>query len=178
MSDDTATTEQEPRPTKAELLERINTERDALESTLARLRPEQMTAPGPNDDWSVKDHLAHVATWYRSLLALLEGRSRSEAVGISREDYEHGAEDSVNAIIDARNKTRSLEDVLDDLRVTDRQVMAVIERLSDEDLYLPYSHYQPSDPPYNPAPVIGWIIGNTREHVAEHHGYIRALVGA
>jgi uncharacterized protein (TIGR03083 family) len=177
MSDDDAAAQTEPRTTKAELLERINAERDALEATLARLRPEQMTSPGPNDDWSVKDHLAHVATWYRSLLALLEGRSRSEAAGITREEYEQGTEDSVNAIIDARNKARSLDNVLTDLRATDRQVMAVIERLSDEDLYLPYSHYQPNDPPYNAAPVVGWIIGNTCEHVAEHHGYIRALVG-
>jgi uncharacterized protein (TIGR03083 family) len=178
MSDDTAAAQTEPRITKAELLERISTERSALEATLARLRPDQMTSPGPNDDWSIKDHLAHIATWYRSLLALLEGRSRSEAVGISREEYEHGTEDSVNAVIDARNKARSLDDVLADLRATDQQVMAVIERLSDEDLYLPYSHYQPSDPPHNPAPVIGWIIGNTCDHVAEHHGYIQALVGA
>ena len=35
------------------------------------------------DGWSVKDHLAHVAAWEHSLLALIEGRDRPAGMGLS-----------------------------------------------------------------------------------------------
>ena len=44
--------------------------------------------------------------------------------------------------------------------------------MSDDDLALPYSHYQPNDPPYNAEPVAGWVAGNTSEHYEEHIGWL------
>jgi hypothetical protein len=47
--------------------------------------------------------------------------------------------------------------------------------MTDEDLQRPYSHYQPNDPPHNPAPVLGWITGNTNEHYEEHSSWLGNL---
>ena len=33
--------------------------------------------------WAVKDHLAHIAAWELSLLALLDGDDRRKAMGVS-----------------------------------------------------------------------------------------------
>ncbi|HEY4384036.1 MAG TPA: DinB family protein, partial [Ktedonobacteraceae bacterium] len=48
---------------KAELLTHIQAEYDRFEALLASLSEEQMTIPGVNGTWSVKDNLAHLTTW-------------------------------------------------------------------------------------------------------------------
>src|SRR5215210_246839 len=63
-------------PTKADLIEGINGAWSNLERTIAGSDEEALTTPG-GDRWSVKDHLAHIESWERYLLALLERRSPS-----------------------------------------------------------------------------------------------------
>ena len=48
---------------KAALLAMIQAGYEQLEVLLATLSPEQMTIPGVNGSWSVKDNLAHLAAW-------------------------------------------------------------------------------------------------------------------
>ncbi len=160
---------------KTELMERIHGSRAELERLVNRLDAEQATAPG-SDGWSVKDHLAHVAMWEQSLLALLEGRSRSAAIGVDQGTYETTDTDGLNAILHERCKALSLADALSLFRRSHEQVLAVLASMSDEDLFRPYSHYQPGDPPHNADPVVGWVAGNTFDHYAEHIGWIRALL--
>jgi len=51
--------------------------------------------------------------------------------------------------------------------------------LTEEDLVKPYSHYQPQAAGEGDnRPVIGWVTGNTFDHVSEHHDAMRALAGA
>jgi hypothetical protein len=51
--------------------------------------------------------------------------------------------------------------------------------LTDEDLVKPYSHYQPQAAGEGDnRPVIGWIMGNTFDHVSEHLDAMRALAGS
>ena len=56
------------------LLERVDTSWNELSELVAKLGPDGLARTGP-DGWAVKDHLAHVAAWEHSLLALIEGRS-------------------------------------------------------------------------------------------------------
>ena len=165
----------EPRHSKAELLARINDSRAALELLVNRLDEDRAVAPGA-DGWSVKDHLAHVAVWERSLLALLEGRPRHEGMGLDRATYEDGDSDAINAALYARHHDRPLSEVLADFRATHERLLSVLSGMSDEDLYRPYSHYQPGESPQNDDPVIGWIAGNTFGHYDEHAGWIRQLI--
>ena len=162
-------------PTKAELMERIDRARAALEDAIGGASTERLTAPG-DDGWSVKDHLAHLAAWRHSLLALLEGRPRHAAMGVDRVTYETAGEEGVNAFLYERDKDRPLDEVLAAFRGTHVQVLAALAPLSDLDLLRPYSHFQPDEPPFNPDPVVGWIEGNTFEHDEEHLGYIERLL--
>lgn len=177
MTDSSAGSEAtEPRHSKAELMARINDSRAALEQLVNRLDEDRAVAPGA-DGWSVKDHLAHVAVWERSLLALLEGRPRHEGMGLDRATYEDGDTDAINAALYAQSHDRPLSEVLADFRATHERLLSVVSGMTDEDLYRPYSHYQPGEPPRNDEPVIGWIAGNTFGHYEEHTDWIRWLVG-
>jgi uncharacterized protein (TIGR03083 family) len=170
------TEDEERRLTKAELLERMAASRQVLESAIAGKDEATLTRPGA-DGWSAKDHLAHLTVWQRSLMALLEGRSRPAAMGIEdlTQEEESGFAD-VNAVLHDRFKDQPLDQVLAEFRQSRQDLLAILDRFSDDDLYKPYSHYQPHDPPYNPDPVIGWIIGNTFGHEEEHLEWFEGLL--
>ncbi len=163
--------------TTAELLAQIGQSWSELMRTLQALTTDQLATVRDAQDWSAKDHLAHITTWEQSLLALLQGRNRDEAIGLSEAEHDLPDIDAVNAIVARRNRERTLADVLAAMERSHQEVVTAIAALSDEDLFKPYSHYQPDDPPADDRPVIGWIIGNTIEHYQEHNEYIRVLNG-
>jgi hypothetical protein len=120
----------------------------------------------------VKDHLAHLAAWNLSLVALLEGRDRDAALGIGGVPDE----DSANHVLQRRHRDLVLDEATA-LQLGSRQMVRdALARLQDVDLSRPYSHFQPDRPGPNGAqPVLGWINGNTDEHADEHSAYIREL---
>lgn len=174
------TTQTEPRHTKAELLAKMDAAYTDLDNLLAPLSEQQLTTPGGPDGWSVKDHLTHLSAWHRSLIALLEGKDRTAALGLD-EQAAHAAQaqegfDPINDLIYRTYKDRPLAEVRSDFQATRQRVQDILGAMTDDDLYRPYSHYQPNDPPPNPNPVIGWIAGNTFGHVEEHLEWIKALL--
>ena len=174
MSQTPAPDEAQTHPrTTAALLDRIEEAWSELDQTLGALSEAQLTTISDAQGWTAKDHLVHITTWEQSLLALLQGRDRWQATGL--EGGEHGEIDDVNAEIYRRNRHRTLQDVMVTFRGFHQEVVAAITALSDADLFKPYSHYQPQDPPFEAAPVIGWIVGNTYEHYLEHASWIRGL---
>jgi hypothetical protein len=133
-----------------------------------------LATTGP-DGWAVKDHLAHVAAWEISLLALIEGRDRPKAMGIDNLQEENV--DEINRLVFVLHREKSPAEALRFFRETHAQLMAALAKLSPADLELPYSHFQPSDPDES-RPVLEWVAGNTYDHYAEHIGWIRELAGA
>lgn len=124
------------------------------------------------DGWTVKDHLAHVAAWEHSLLALLEGRDRSGAMGLNQPLEEI---DSINEAIRKLHATDTGDEALGYFRDSHAQLMATLGKLSDADLQKPYSHYQPSDLDEK-RPVVGWVAGDTYDHYAEHIDWMNQLL--
>jgi uncharacterized protein (TIGR03083 family) len=124
------------------------------------------------DGWTVKDHLAHIAAWEHSLLALIEGHDREKAMGLS--EAVEGIE-NVNEAIRKLHETDTPEEALAYFRDSHARLVAALGKLSDSDLQKPYSHYQPADPDEN-RPVVGWVAGNTYEHYAEHIGWMNQLL--
>jgi hypothetical protein len=145
----------------AELAELVNQVQDA--GGLTRVEA---------DGWTVKDHLAHIGAWERSLLALIEGEDRAAAMGVSE------TVEGTDAINEEVRKLHTL-DTPDEARAYFRdshaQMVAALEKLSDADLQKPYSHFQPSDSDEK-RPVVAWVAGNTYEHYAEHITWINHLI--
>lgn len=165
-------------PRKVDLLRRIGESRAKLEREVDRLDDARLTALGP-DDWSVKDHLAHVAIWEEFLIAVLEGRDRDAALGIDRSagDSDPFDVDRVNLAILRRNRDRLLADVLEMFQETHAGVLAALEKLTDADLLRPYSHFRPSTEARETRPIVNWIDGNTWEHYDEHAEWIGRNAG-
>lgn len=160
---------------KTELLGRIRRSRAALEETLSSLSEEQLTRSGPSG-WSIKDHLAHLATWELGIVELLHRRPRFAAMLVGEAVYQDKSEDEINELIYRRHAGLPPAEVMEKFQSVHRQMMATLEAMSEEDLFKPYASYVPEGKEDRRDPVIHWIMGNTYEHFDEHNGYIRALL--
>lgn len=174
--------EQQARPlprTKEEVLARIEQSRRALEGRIGELSAAQLTGPKDRAGWSVKDHLAHLAAWERSIAYLLRGRPRHEGLGVPEVSYlgtDGTDEDGINAIIHGRTRDWPLAEALESFRDAHRQLLAALGPLTYEDLLEPYSHYLPDEPGEDDGtPILRRILGNTAEHYEEHRPWIEAL---
>ncbi len=162
---------------KADLLARIQQSRLALEATLDRLSEAQLTTPGPDGGWSVKDHLAHITAWEQGIVALLHGRRRWAAMGLDEAAIRGADEDAINAMLYEQAKDRPLDEALAAFHDSYRQMLVTVDGLTDADLFRTYTHYAPDEPGEDSGdPIIGWIIGNTYEHYDDHHRWIAALL--
>lgn len=166
----------EPLPTTAEVLGRISQRRAELDALLETFDHESLTRLGP-DGWTLADHLAHVAAWEQSLVALLAGTARHAALGVSAETYAAGTE-ATNAEVHRLHAGQPLDEVLSFYRRSHEEVLAAVERLSGADLARTYSSFQPDEPGEDSgAPIVGWIMGNTADHYDEHIGWMKQLAG-
>ena len=150
---------------KAELLANIEAGYDQLEALLSTLSAEQMTIPGVNGSWSVKDNLAHLATWQSYQAARQEGILD----GVEPPDPARGleTEDEQNDYYYEMHKDQPLEEVLADFRASYQRVLAATKALSWETLNKPFPWAD------NNAPVGAYTIGNTYGHYEEHREIIQ-----
>ena len=163
----------EPPRTKPELLGLIDERWKVLQDLLHDLNGRQLEQP-LGDGWSTKVHLAHLALWERSLMGLLRKEDRGVAMGIPSELWAGHDTDAINNFVAERSKAQPLDEVIGNSTQTHHELMTLLKSLSQEDLELPYSHYQPDDLPHNPNPVGGWVHGNTWDHYNEHIGWLEA----
>ncbi len=150
---------------KAELLANIQAGYDQLETLLASLNEEQMTTPGVNGSWSVKDNIAHLSVWQSYQAARQEGivsgtEPPDPAPGLETEDEE-------NEYFYQQYKDRPLAEVLADFRASYQRVLVATQALSWEALNKPFPWYD------NNVPVGAYTMGNTYGHYEEHREIIQ-----
>ncbi|MGE0540011.1 MAG: ClbS/DfsB family four-helix bundle protein [Dehalococcoidia bacterium] len=168
---DPAVMEALPLPTsKSELLERIPPARQVLESLIDGLSEAQMVRTD-GSGWSIKDHLAHLATWERMIVAHLRAGNDHEVVGLDDVSYAAAGLDELNAMIEEQHKDQPLAEVLDDFHRSHAAIVAEISRLSDDDLSRPYWHNDPSQ-----RTVLAKVSGDTYRHYLEHRHWILDLL--
>jgi hypothetical protein len=152
--------------TKDEMLALIQSGYEQFEALLATISAERMTAASTGDDWSVKDHLAHLAAWqgYQAgrMEATAQGAAEPPALVPGAAD-----EDAENAALYARNKDRPLSDVLAEWHASYQRVLAATRALTWEALNGPFP-WQPGG-----APVGAYTLGNTSGHYEEHRAIIQ-----
>jgi len=165
---------EEIKPTIAELLARIEAGWDEFNAFINTLTPDQLTQLIDAAGWTVKDHIIHLAMWEDGVWAMLDKQSRREYMNIDREIWKSGDFDRINAVIQQRYKDMPLEEVFSTFQKIHQRLIEKIQSLSDEDLMRPYRYFQPGSS--QDQPVIGWIVGNTFEHYAEHTPWIAAIV--
>lgn len=162
--------------TKAELMALIGARWDALQELLSRLDAAGMERP-LGDGWSAKVHLAHIAAWERGLTAMLLKEDRPSAMGVPHDAWAAHDTDRINDVIARHAGIQPLFEVQQAAKATHAELLEVLNELSQEELELPYSHYQPNDLPHNANPIAGWVHGNTWDHYNEHIRWLEAGLG-
>ena len=163
----------DPPRTRTELLALIRERWEVLQSLLSKLTDADLEQP-LGDGWSAKSHIAHLDAWEISLTSLLRKQDRGAAMGLPPGMWERHDLEEINAFLAKRAEGQSLQDVRASAAATHADVMQLLDSLTEEDLEKPYSHYQPFDPEPNPAPVAGWVHGDTWDHYNEHIGWLEA----
>jgi len=148
---------------KAELMSAIRREWKLLMDTVAKLDEQKMTAPDEGG-WSPKDNLAHLAEWMNSLMGYhMERRPPHEVMGVSEEVTRGWDMEVINPVLFERNKNRSIDDVLAQLKQVYEALLTKLDGMSFEDLLKPRHANDPEK-----RPLLMWVLGDTSEHFAEH----------
>ena len=125
-----------PRPTsKNDLLAAIEKERGALETYLETLTPEQLTEPGIVGEWSPKDVLAHLIEWEQMVLGWHAAGLRGEVPPLPAPGFKWNQTPQLNQQIYEKHRDRPLDEVLEQFQASHREILCVIQGLSNEELF-------------------------------------------
>lgn len=158
--------EEVERITKSELLATIRSERGLLEAALSEVDVEQMTQPGVEGDWSVKDIVAHIVAWEQRMIGWVAAALRDEVPEVPRTwDVVH----RLNEQIYLENRDRPLCDVLADLPRSYQEALRAAEDVSEDDLVDPDRFGWRAG-----EPLWKMVAANTWWHYREHCQSLRA----
>lgn len=157
--------------TKDQLLDRIERAHAAFEAALAGLSEAHMAEPGVQDDWSIKDILAHITFWHRRLSYLVGTAQRGEPFTSLRGPDEDGqaAVNRANAENYAANQHRPLDELRAEYAQAYDQALASVAALTNADLQAGSQISAALG-----GSVVELIAGDTYEHYQEHLPPIQA----
>ena len=156
---------------KHELMTAIKREWGLLMDVVARLDEKQMTTPDAGG-WSPKDNLAHLSEWMKSMLGHhIDKRPAHEVMDLPEEITRGWDMEVINPELYERNKNRSIQEVLGELRSVYDQVIARLEAMSFEELMTPRHAEDPEK-----RPLLLWVMGDTSDHFAEHRAIIERML--
>jgi hypothetical protein len=156
---------------KEELMADIRREWKRLMDVVARLDEQKMTTPDAGG-WSPKDNLAHLTEWMNSVMGYhIDKRPAHEVMRITEEQASGWDMEVINPVLFERNKNRSIEDVMDELKQTYERVLAKLDSMTYEDLMKPRHADDPEK-----RPLLMYVIGDTSGHFAEHREVIERML--
>jgi hypothetical protein len=156
---------------KAELMSAIRREWKMLMDVVQKLDEQKMTATDEGG-WSPKDNLAHLSEWMNSLMGYhIDKRPAEEVMRLTPEQTKDWDMEVINPVLFERNKNRSIQDVLDELKQTYEKLLAKLDAMSFEDLLQPRHADDPEK-----RPLLMWVLGDTTEHFAEHREVIERML--
>ena len=156
---------------KAELMSAIKREWKLLMDVVARLDEQKMTTPDEGG-WSAKDNLAHLSEWMNSMMGYhIDKRPPHEVMRLTEEQTRDWDMEVINPVLFERNRDRSIDDVMDELKQTYEKVLAKLDAMTFEELMAPRHAEDPEK-----RPLLLWVIGDTSGHFAEHREVIGRML--
>ena len=157
---------------KAELMSAITHEWNLLMAAVAKLHEKDKFTTLDEGGWSPKDNLAHLTEWMNALMGYhMDRRPSHEVFGVPAEVTRDWDMEVINPVLFERNKNRSTEDVMNELKRVYEELVAKLNATPFEDLLKP----RHADDPER-RPVLMWVLGDTTEHFAEHRETIEKLL--
>jgi hypothetical protein len=163
-----------------ELLSQIEHEWKELLAVVEKLTPAQMTSPDAGG-WTPKDNLAHLSEWMKVLMGYhMDHRPPHEVLRLAPEvmknwkfdlmnDWDY---DVVNQALFERNRQRSIDEVLDELKQVYAALINKLRATPFEDLMKPRRADDPEQ-----RPLLLWVLGDTTEHFLEHGKTMAKMLG-
>ncbi|HEX4905346.1 MAG TPA: DinB family protein [Acidimicrobiales bacterium] len=166
-------------PPRAEIIDKLQRERAALEERYRALTPQQLTAPCTESQtegeapWSAKDHVAHLAMIERAFQGMIKRavEGKDNPVGFdfsgarSRDDViaqvHRGNQDNVEA-----HRDDDLDTLFADLDAARADTLALLDQLTDEQLAAPLP-----GAPWNDGSIGGVLITNAH-HAIQHWAWV------
>lgn len=157
---------------KSELMSAIGREWKSLMGVVAKLEQANKLTIPDEGGWSPKDNLAHLAEWMKILMGYhMDRRPSHEVMGVSPDVVKGWDMEVINPVLLERNRNRSAQDVLDELKSVYAELVGKLESTPFEDLLKPRHANDPEK-----RPLLLWILGDTTEHFAEHRQTIEKLL--
>lgn len=119
---------------KETTIERVRAAHAELVAALERFTPDEMTLPGVNGEWSIKDMLAHVTWWEQHLLRRLRSGHDDMYDGVTDAAEGRRRTDEANARVFAEHHHRPLADVLAEFHASFAETLAYLEAMPEDEL--------------------------------------------
>jgi hypothetical protein len=161
--------------TKEDLLAQMAEGWSDFRAYLQGLSEAQMSRPTDAAGWTAKDHVMHLAVWEAGIVAVMQGGSRREGMGIDEALWQKWDVDGINAVIQQRYRELSADEVMVQLRDVHQRLTEAVKDTTEADLQRSFRSYQP-DTNYE-GTLADRILANTAAHFAEHQPWIVAIVG-
>jgi hypothetical protein len=120
---------------KTKFLDIMRTERKQWEALLSEVGIARMEIPGAAGEWSVKDIIAHITAYEQGLVEWLRAASCGETVEFPILD--HPDLDYRNQLIYSVNRSRTLEEVLQESEEVFHELSQLVASLLEEELLDP-----------------------------------------
>ena len=119
---------------RAELLGELNAEQEAWERLLTQIGEDRMDEPGVAGAWSTKDVVAHLTAWRRRTVGRLEAVANGQPEPAPSWPAELHEDDEINAWFHARDRAKSVRDVLAESRGVFQQLVSAVAKLPEDSL--------------------------------------------
>jgi hypothetical protein len=159
------------------ILEALREERDTWEALVGGLSDAQRAAPFGAEDWSVKDHVAHLWAWQQRTAARMEAAQQDREPVFPAWPPQHdpetpGAPDRLNAWIYESNRGRPWPEVFGAWRDQYARILELGEAIPEPHL-LDSTRY-----PWLDGHSLAMVLLATYDHHQEHLDLLRAWLGA
>jgi hypothetical protein len=154
---------------KAELITQLESENQDWEALLANIGEDRMEEPGVGGTWSIKDIVAHLTAWRRRTVARLEAVAKGQPEPAPEWPADLHDDDEINAWFHARDRGKSVREVLSEARGVFQQLVSAIQKLPEESLGDPARFPWMQGTPITGATLFGHFHD---EHEADMRAYL------
>jgi hypothetical protein len=119
---------------RADLLSELKSENEAWEHLLADIGEDRMEEPGVAGAWSIKDIVAHLAAWRRRTVGRIEAVANGQPEPAPSWPAELHDDDEINAWFHARDRDKSVREVLAESRGVFQQLVSGVAKLPEDAL--------------------------------------------
>jgi hypothetical protein len=174
-----AMTDSTPPSSKDALVQQMDEAWLRLNGFVETLTPAQLIEPTDAAGWSVRDHLDHLQVWEQGMIAVFQGQSRAQGMGIPDDVYATGDFDAINEVIRQSSVQKSMPEVRQNLIATHQQLRDMVVATPEEELQRPYRWFLPDNTDGDDdRSMLHKVAGNSSQHMDEHLPWMLGIVGS